>query len=261
MKGITRLTAKSRAALNRVFGDADFPHPAPGRLTYVVGDIHGRADLLDRLLELIEQDRPASEPIHLVFAGDYIDRGGSSAEVLGKLAQLQESRPDEVVCIRGNHEDMMLRTLAGDEAMSSVWFGNGGLETLASFGIDLSSLPTGAAALAETLSGALPRSLVSFLEKLLPFWVSGNVAVVHAALDPLLPVGDGQSLHACLWGHPDFGKLPRQDGIWVVHGHKVVVPARIQNGVVSMDTGAWFTGVLTAAVIPPGGPIRFIDTA
>ncbi len=80
--------------------------------------------------------------------------------------------------------------------------------------------------------------------------------VVHAALDPLLPV-DHQPSGTLIWGHADFGKLPRQDGQWVVHGHTIVDAPRILDGVISVDTGAYATGRLTMARITPDGQVSF----
>ena len=54
---------------------------------YAVGDVHGRADLLDCLFARIDADvaaRPVSRPIE-VFLGDYIDRGPASREVIDRL--------------------------------------------------------------------------------------------------------------------------------------------------------------------------------
>jgi Calcineurin-like phosphoesterase len=57
-------------------------------LTYVIGDIHGRLDLLTTLLAQIEHHR-AGRDRTIVFLGDYIDRGPDSASVVATVRKLQ----------------------------------------------------------------------------------------------------------------------------------------------------------------------------
>ena len=83
--------------------------------------------------------------------------------------------------------------------------------------------------------------------------------MVHAAADPALPIG-AQPAQALLWGHPDFARRVRRDGIWVAHGHTVVAEPSAGQGRIATDTGAYATGRLTAALVAPGG-IRFLGTA
>src|SRR3954467_11400656 len=104
-------------------------------LTYVIGDIHGRFDLLSALLAQIEQHR-AGRDRTIVFLGDYIDRGADSAGVVATIRGLQARELDAIVCLKGNHEDLMLRAYR-DEREVDLWVMNGGYETLASFGPDL----------------------------------------------------------------------------------------------------------------------------
>ena len=93
-------------------------------LTYAVGDIHGRADLLDAMLAKVDA-HAASRPRRLVFLGDYVDRGPASAAVLHRVRMLQRRDTIHVVCLKGNHEDMMLRA-AGGEEWDALWRRNGG---------------------------------------------------------------------------------------------------------------------------------------
>ena len=103
---LKQLFAPSRLKQSGVF---DTPVTPDGPF-YAVGDIHGRIDLLDRLLEIIDADiaeTPGLKP-HLVFVGDYVDRGEHSADVLARLMHLTAALPDQTVCLMGNHEKMML---------------------------------------------------------------------------------------------------------------------------------------------------------
>lgn len=214
-----------------------FPPLAPDAPFVALGDIHGRADLLARALDSIKDTQ-------IVCVGDYVDRGDESAEVL----RLLHARPD-VVCLSGNHEEMMLNFLDHPQKHGPRWLRYGGLQTLASFGVaGASEATTGAAldAIAEQLQNAMGAELVLWLRNRPIFWQSGNVAVVHAAADPASPINlqTAETLH---WGHADFGTTQRQDDIWVLHGHTIVDAPFADCGRVSIDTGAYATGRLTAA--------------
>lgn len=95
--------------------------------TIAIGDIHGHLQALTALLSLIEPV-PADT---LVFLGDYIDRGPDSKGVLQFLIDLKARC--HVVCIMGNHEDMMLDACK-DPAKLDLWKKNGGAEALQSYG-------------------------------------------------------------------------------------------------------------------------------
>ena len=113
--------------------------PAAARLPdglriYAIGDIHGRADLLESLLLQIDEDcrlYPSRRPI-VVFIGDYIDRGPASREVLDLL--LGYERTKETIFLRGNHETFVHRFLS-KPAVLDEWRLYGGLETLVSYGL------------------------------------------------------------------------------------------------------------------------------
>ncbi len=239
---------------------ANLPPPAPMRRTYVVGDIHGMDKALARLLVRIGQDR-GSAPADLVFVGDYADRGPGSAAVLKQLFALCEGGGGNVICLRGNHEQMMLDFLDRPEEKGALWLVNGGQETLQSFGITRDArmgVSNPLDSLSQALRAALPAGMEDWLRALPLLWQSGNLAVVHAAADPRRPV-DRQKPEALLWGHPRFPAEPRGDGIWVAHGHRVVERPIAENGHIAVDTGAWRGGPLTAARIDPDGRVDFLQ--
>lgn len=230
------------------------PPPQPLEVVRVVGDIHGRADLLDRLLSSIEQDG------HLVFVGDYIDRGDESKTVLERLMQLQRQAPDHVTCLMGNHERMMLEFLDFPVEKGSRWLRNGGLQTLASFSIGGVSEASSSEAL-ETASSRLRAAISEDLElwlRALPLkWQSGNLWVTHAAADPDIPM-EAQDPKVLQWGHREFLQKHRNDGVWVAHGHTVVAEPEFQKSRISVDTGAYYTGRLTCATITPDQDVSFV---
>ncbi|MFA5580703.1 MAG: metallophosphoesterase [Paracoccaceae bacterium] len=224
---------------------------APDAPFWAIGDVHGRYDLLAPMLERIADDAPGQ----VICVGDYIDRGDASAQVLRHLA----GAPD-IIALMGNHEDMLVNFL-DHPASGNRWLRHGGLDAVQSFGItDVSDLMSDAALhdLRDALLAAMGDDLVNWLRGLPRQWRSGNVAVVHAGADPGLPM-DAQSARVLTWGHPEFAKHPRRDGIWVVHGHTIVDAAHQVAGRVAIDTGAYATGTLTAAHISAEG-IRFITT-
>lgn len=224
----------------------------------MVGDVHGRADLLDRLLGRIAACCGAGQA--LVFVGDYIDRGDDSAAVLERLRTLQHDRPGEVICLIGNHEAMMLAFLEAPDAAGPLWLGNGGAHTLASFGIRPPD-PAEAGALGrarDALRAALPAGTEAWLRALPASHRSGNLFVAHAGANPHAPA-EAQAEDDLLWGHPDFLEVPRSDGLWVAHGHTICAAPSAADGRIAVDTGAYATHRLTAALISQGD-CRFLST-
>ncbi|WP_281826315.1 metallophosphoesterase family protein [Jannaschia rubra] len=234
--------------------------PRPEGRIYAVGDIHGRHDLLEEALDLIAADRARHDDAGtLVFLGDYIDRGDHAAEVLATLRAL----PGPVVTLMGNHERMMLDFLRDPDRYGRRWLGNGGVQTLASFGVVPPADPTAPGAMATTaraLRKAMASGTIDWLEGLPTLWRSGNLIFVHAGLDPDLPP-EAQEEAAFLWGHPAFLRTPRQDGLWVVHGHTIVEQPEARGGRVALDSGAWITDRLTVGVLLQAGVSFLTATA
>lgn len=231
--------------------------PCPAQPICIIGDLHGRADLLDRLLVIIND---TSATARLIFVGDLIDRGPDSAAVLVRVRQLSEDAPGRVICLMGNHERMMLDFL-DTPAKASRWLRYGGIETLASLGVQgraVGDTPEQRLdALATRLRQALPEGMEAWLRARPLWWQDGNLAVVHAGIDPKRPI-ETQTDHTLLWGHRDFLQIPRQDGLWIAHGHYVVETANAEAGRIAVDTGAWDSGRLTAAWLDADG-VRFIE--
>lgn len=227
---------------SRTKGATPFPDVSPDEPFTAFGDIHGRADLLEKVLSSDWKGR-------LVFVGDYIDRGPDSAAVLALL-----SARTDIVAMAGNHEQMIVRFLEEPIRYGANWLRNGGNATLESFGVTVPEDLADPAVLrraAMALSSAMGTELVRWLQTRPLSWRSGNVAVVHAGADPALPMED-QSARVLLWGHPDFHKVRREDGTWVVHGHTIVSDPRNHDGRISIDTGAYATGRLTGATVSEG---------
>ena len=241
-------------SLFRTFGGgAEFEAPlAPDQPFLVIGDIHGQLEALEATLDRIAKD-PDHADLPLVFVGDYMDRGPHSEGVLRRLMALQASDPRDITCLRGNHEQLLLNFLDNPPLHAPVWFANGGIATLNSFGIHATKLDMrGERVLMvrERLNMELGDEALEFLRSLPKIWQTGNVAVVHAGADPEKPLSD-QDEDVLIWGHADFRSRPRRDGVWVVHGHTIVPNVMVRQGRISVDTGAFQTGALPAVSVSP----------
>ena len=263
-----------RSLLGRKTGPAPGPEPAsavpdlprPASTTYVVGDLHGRADLLELMLELIDAHigGTGSADPQLVFVGDYVDLGPDSAGVLSRLAELTRDFPDNVTCLMGNHERMLLDFLDDPALRGPRWIRAGGAATLESFRISPDNLTASATAedwadAARRLAATLDESGRAWLADRPLSWCSGNLWVVHAGADPARPMAD-QSSRVLLWGHPEFDSAPRGDDAWVAHGHTERDVPLVAEGRIAVDTAAWSTGRLTAIAIAPDGSHAFLQT-
>ncbi|SDW81400.1 metallophosphoesterase family protein [Litoreibacter albidus] len=239
-------------------------YPSPETPQFIVGDLHGNLDLLEHILEQIDHvigTLEVRDP-KLVFVGDYIDRGPSSAAVLKRLYELSTEFSDNVTCILGNHEQMMLDFMEAPEARHARWFRNGAAETLASFGIALPAepdWPATANAVAMALRGQLGDPMEDWIRSMPTSIKTGNLLITHAGTDPGRAIDD-QSPRVLLWGHPEFLTRTRTDGHWVAHGHTVMENAVCADGRISIDTGAYSSGCLTAAVVLPDGTVEFLQT-
>jgi len=232
---------------------ANAVRPALDATLAIVGDIHGRADLLDAILRKISKEADAAT---LVFVGDYVDRGPDSRKVLEMLRALPDA-----VCLQGNHEVMLLEFLDDPIERGGRWLRNGGVQTLNSFGISLSedSGFEAITAASQALRLAVADGGENWLRALPLRWQSGNLLATHAGPDPTAPI-QGQPDRNFLWGHNRFLRDRRNDGILVAHGHWVRNRASFVDGRINVDTGAWDSHRLTAALITPDGEVRFIDT-
>lgn len=219
-----------------------FGLPAPAGAVCLVGDIHGRADLLECFLSLRQRHFSSCQ---LIILGDMIDRGPDSA---GVISMLRDEVLKGAVCLKGNHEDMMLAALDQPEQAMERWLRNGGLETVLSYmGKGHTSLH------APVIREAIGADVLDWVAALPAWWRSGSLVAVHAGLDPALSP-ESQEERGMLWGHPDFMRRPRRDGLWVAHGHVVVDRAFHHQGVIALDTGAWHTGRLSYALVDPALP-------
>lgn len=237
-----------------------FPLP-DGLRVYAIGDIHGHPELLDALQAEIARDLAAHphDNVTEVYIGDYVDRGPDPAGVVERLTRPPPAGRERI-CLEGNHEDMLLRFLE-DETMLGPWIDNGGLTTLASYGVDLGVGFFGAvdpAACREAFAAALPPHHRAFFDGLQLSHRLGDVLFVHAGIRPEVPLEE-QDPFDLLWIRGEFLNWPGPLPVRVVHGHTPVARPQVTPWRIGIDTGAFATGRLTAAVLE-GAEVRFLST-
>ncbi|TNE61438.1 MAG: serine/threonine protein phosphatase [Alphaproteobacteria bacterium] len=225
-------------------------------VVYAIGDIHGRLDLLNRLLANIREDRaarPEYSRCYIVFLGDYVDRGFQSREVLEHLNRLKtephEDGVTDYVFLAGNHEDLMLGFLE-DPLEHQLWLAVGGVQTLASYGVpapesnNIDSLVQASDALVK----ALPRPHREFLSGLRTWWRAGSYLFVHAGVRPGVPL-EKQRRRDLLCIRQEFTNSDADFGFKVVHGHTGVPDVTVRANRIAVDTGAFATGKLSAIAL------------
>jgi serine/threonine protein phosphatase 1 len=225
------------------------PRLPEGTRVYAVGDVHGRADLLDRVLSQIDAHLsrdPVSRPIE-VFLGDYVDRGPDSRRVIDLLIRRREKR--ETICLKGNHETYLLEFLK-DPKVFDIWREYGGLETLTSYGVNppLRPEPAERKQLARSLAKVLPKDHLRFLSQLTTTFTCGDFLFVHAGVQPGVPL-NRQREEDLLWIRDDFLRTDYDFGKYIVHGHTPVDEPDIRLNRINIDTGAFATGRLTCLMI------------
>ncbi|RZI43735.1 serine/threonine protein phosphatase [Herbaspirillum sp. HC18] len=228
----------------------------PGTAIYVVGDIHGRYDLLERLQRGIAADaamRRAPRKL-IVYLGDYLSRGKDSHRVVSSVSTW---RPDtcgtvEIVTLKGNHEDLALCFLQGDMKAGREWFDHGGLHALAAYGIDAGIEDMhddkSMELLRRRFAAALPERDLVFLSNLKASHREGDYYFVHAGVFPGVPLA-AQSARDQIWIRGRFLESEADHGAIVVHGHSIMALPDIRHNRIGIDTGAYDSGVLTCLVL------------
>ena len=216
------------------------------RVVWAVGDVHGRADLLEPLLRRIEADADRVET-HLVMLGDYVDRGRDSRGVLQLLCEAEARGRVRLTALRGNHEDRMLAFLT-EPRIGPSWCDYGGRDALASYGVGSPAGRTDAEGWAEAaraLKAALPPQHLRLLENLRSFAEHGDYFFAHAGARPGVGLRE-QDPEDLMWIREPFLSDRRPFEKIVVHGHTPVDEPHVDSRRINLDTGAYATGLLTA---------------
>jgi serine/threonine protein phosphatase 1 len=216
--------------------------------TYAIGDIHGRLDLLDDLLSQVEQDASRrGTAAKVVFTGDFVDRGADSFGVVERLLGGPRRPGDSFVCLRGNHDDLFARMVGGERNLPE-W-------ACILFDHTIASYDAGADTWRDC---AMLRRHAEQLAALPLFHDDGVNFFVHAGIRPGVAL-EAQIEHDLLWIRGEFldhdQPLPRR----VVHGHTIMGDRPVVKASrVSIDTGAFRSGILTAAILLDDG-VEFLQ--
>lgn len=212
--------------------------------TFVIGDIHGRFDLLEKAMDQIEDYSNSGK---VIFLGDLVDRGFQSNEVI-QMIKDGPSDPTswEWIVLCGNHDDMMIQGYY-DDYHAGHWIGNGGGSTIASYTNDYGNFTM--------------ESHVEWL-KTLPYYYEDRLRYyVHGGLESNKTPQDSnpEILMWLRYGELEMG-YRHQSGKHLVHGHTPVESGPITYvGRTNMDTLAYYNGRLVVGVFDDLTEGTFVD--
>lgn len=238
------------------------PAVPPETRVYAIGDIHGEYAMARALVDRIAADnleRAPVEMIHLIFLGDFIDRGGQSKEVVEWLAN---DPPAFATChyLRGNHEDAFLAVIDGDETDLPGWRKFGGRETLASYDIGDKAVAMGGPFFRAELREKIPESHIAFLRTLKDYVQIGDYLFVHAGIRPGVALS-AQDPRDFTWIRREFIDSTADHGMVVVHGHTITDGIDEQPNRIGIDTGAYQDGGKLTALGAEGEARWFLETS
>ena len=218
------------------------------QLTYAIGDVHGYDDLFERMIDRLRIDAELlGERPRLVLLGDYIDRGPSSPEVIARVARLLQATWCDVVALKGNHEAALLRFL-DEPDYGETWRTWGGAATATAYGVVMPFMASDFAIwqdVAQALKRAIPPDHLAMLAGLPTSFRADDYLFVHAGVDPDVPLAeqDGDTFMSI---RGRFLRADKACDYVVVHGHTPEKAPVDRSWRIGVDTGIYFTGVLTA---------------
>ncbi|MFN2455623.1 MAG: metallophosphoesterase [Pyrinomonadaceae bacterium] len=191
--------------------------------TFVIGDVHGRCAQLLLLLEMIARDAAAADSV--VLLGDLIDRGADVPGVVRAICELQRERPTHVVCLRGNHEQMLLDFV---DERKTLWLahGTGSNSTIQQYAAASGNIGEVAPLLSAeenldelrcAIINIIPPDQLEFLRSLPLYHEDEYALYVHAGLDGDKHPRDTEP-HYLLWSR-DANFFKHYTGKPCVFGH------------------------------------------
>jgi len=235
------------SSLASMFGKKKPAASQISRLTYAIGDIHGRDDLFGRLLGKIREDaRAFAERPRLVLLGDYVDRGAQSRQVLERIKGLFHEDWCDLVVLMGNHEEALLRFLREPE-YGVAWCEYGGAAALASYGVTPPQMRTNIEdwQRARDEFAVVVEEHIDMIQAMQLVFIDGDYLFVHAGVDPARPLLE-QGADTFLWIRGAFLAVDKACDYVVVHGHTPQPEPSSSRWRIGVDTGAYATGTLTA---------------
>ncbi|QTD56604.1 metallophosphoesterase family protein [Parasphingorhabdus cellanae] len=232
-----------------------------GRRVYAIGDIHGRNDLLQQLIEKIIADdaERGDSKSEIIFLGDLVDRGPDSSGVIETAIQLKEELND-VRFLMGNHEEVYLKAATGDEKATRFFNRIGGKETILSYDISMRDyMELDNADLAERLPDLIPEHHIDFVKTFENQIIVGDYAFVHAGIRPGVAL-DEQKPKDLRWIREEFLSVNEPHEKVIVYGHTINDDVVEKGNRIGIDTGAYYTEKLTALALE-GNHRWYLDTA
>lgn len=226
-----------------------YPALPPDITIYAIGDIHGCLRLLNGLHERIDADMAGcrSRDIVEIYLGDYVDRGPDSSGVISSL--MRRSKERKVVCIRGNHEQLLEQFVTGEIQLDD-WLKYGGADTLRSYG----ATPQQLTANADELRRLIPTKHIEFIRRFDRHVHVGPYFFTHAGVRPGQSLR-GQSAMDLMWIRDEFLQHDGDFGAIIVHGHTPIQEVEMKHNRICIDTGAYMTGRLSCVRIDQSGPV------
>lgn len=251
---------------------------APDVEVFAFGDIHGRSDLLQALLEEAVSEPKRRERRVVVFLGDLVDRGPDSLGAIElAIGAGERIHADDAIALMGNHEAMMRLALDSKTPVEgaidalAAWLHNGGAATVRQFA-HLDAPPDGAEELLAHIRAALPERVRHWLESLRPYWRSQDVLFVHAGVnpgveldgfletpwnEPLAELEEDRHWAWVRWPFLEASPGPGGfSGLFVVHGHtpndarpNPSHADQIRRFRLNLDAGSGLTGQTKMAII------------
>ncbi len=235
------------------------------KTVYAVGDIHGCNILLQKIHnKILATSKDIEGQKLIIYLGDYIDRG---PDIKGTIQTLIDFQPENFtkVFLLGNHEQMLLDFMAGKRNSLYIWLGNGGLETLESYGSDVNSYIDHSMELKDEelirkqFTRLLPFSHKNFFNQLILNYEWGNYFFVHAGINPDLPI-EKQEKETMLWTREKNFFNPKMTcSKIIVHGHTPVEKIEKYPFRINLDTGSFYSGKLSCLKIE-NGELSFLNT-
>lgn len=213
---------------------------------FVIGDVHGKAGMLNDLLQKWDGHS------QLVFLGDLIDRGENSRAVLERVKELVDQHG--AICLSGNHEYMFLTWLDNPAKSYDHYHRNGGDTTINSLlGRPLDAPVDGILDARVVLERA--SDLVAFIRRMPFIFETEKYIFVHAGIDLDLEDWRDTSDYQKVWLRAPFHEGKNHTGKTIVFGHTPTFylfkgqPGSSQlwlteDAKIGMDGGAVYGGVL-----------------
>ncbi len=210
---------------------------------FAIGDIHGHYEKLTELFNFAKIDYKSD---FIIFLGDYIDRGPDSYRVVDFLSRISLTN-NNIICLKGNHEDLMEGALNGNPNAAYVWIMNGGDTTMNSY-------ETAGFNIAKN---NIPPEHLSFYKNLKMYYETDEYIFVHAGIwdggeSCKPPPLDKQSARHLIWIRDEFIKSECNWGKKVIFGHTPTKDSKplILDNKIGIDTGAAYGGRLTCIELP-----------